>query len=102
MAAFGELMNASHISCRDLHEISCPELDVLTAIAVEAGALGSRLTGSGFGGCAVNLVRDDEVSTFIETLLNRYYGAHLNIPREDALKYIFPVHSESGAGVLTS
>ena len=50
------LMDASHASCRDDYEISCPALEELVAAAKAAGAIGARLTGAGFGGCTVNLV----------------------------------------------
>lgn len=57
---FGELMNASHWSLRDLFEVSAPELDLLVAVAQSTdGVLGARMTGGGFGGCTVNLVRID-------------------------------------------
>lgn len=52
----GELMTASHTSLRDDYEVSCPELDVAVAQALRAGALGARMTGGGFGGCAIALV----------------------------------------------
>lgn len=59
---FGELMNASHVSLRDLFEVSVPELDLLAAEAqATEGVLGARMTGGGFGGCTVNLVRVDAV-----------------------------------------
>jgi galactokinase len=71
-AAFGQLMDASHGSCRDDYEISCPELEELIRIAKEAGATGARLTGAGFGGCTVNLVADDAVVSFL-TRVDRYF-----------------------------
>jgi galactokinase len=55
-AAFGRLMDASHASLRDDYEVSVPELDTFVDTAREAGALGARLTGAGFGGCAIALV----------------------------------------------
>jgi len=54
---FGQLMNACHISLRDLYEVSVPELDTMVEIAQPLpGCFGARLTGGGFGGCTVNLV----------------------------------------------
>lgn len=54
--AVGRLFTASHASMRDDFEISCPELDLVVATAIEAGALGARMTGGGFGGSAIALV----------------------------------------------
>lgn len=69
LKSFGELMTASHNSLRDLYEVSCEELDILAAQAIKVdGVLGSRMTGGGFGGCTVSLVRDDAVDKFIEEL----------------------------------
>lgn len=72
LKVFGELMNASHMSLRDLYEVSCTELDVMVeaALAIE-GTLGSRMTGAGFGGCTVSLVKEGAVPAFIEGV-----GAH--------------------------
>lgn len=58
--AVGSVMNASHVSLRDDYEVSCRELDVAVEAAVEAGALGARMTGGGFGGSAIALVRTRE------------------------------------------
>jgi galactokinase len=57
----GTLFAASHLSMRDDFEISCPELDVAVAVAVEAGAVAARMTGGGFGGSSVAVVPDDRV-----------------------------------------
>ncbi|MFI3208580.1 MAG: galactokinase [Eubacteriales bacterium] len=66
---FGELMNASHVSLRDDYEVSCEEIDILVDMAWTIdGVIGSRITGGGFGGCTVSIVRDDAVDTFIDTI----------------------------------
>ena len=67
LKTFGELMNASHVSLRDDYEVSCEEIDVLVETAWKIdGVLGSRITGGGFGGCTVSIVRDEAVDTFKE------------------------------------
>jgi galactokinase len=78
-AAVGELMVASHASLRDDYEVSCPELDVLVEIAAELGGehgvLGSRMTGGGFGGSTVSLVRTGDVDFIVGRLHHRYAEA---------------------------
>lgn len=70
---FGRLMNESHISLRDDYETSCPEVDVLVDAAWSCdGVIGSRITGGGFGGCSVSIVRDDAIETFKDTLTKAY------------------------------
>ena len=72
-AGFGKLMIAGHKSLRDLYEVSCVELDALVEIACDLeGCFGARLTGAGFGGCTVNLVKKDHKEVFIEKLKNGY------------------------------
>ena len=70
---FGALMNASHVSLRDDYEVSCEEIDVLVELAWQIeGVVGSRITGGGFGGCTVSIVKNDAVDTFIEQVGNGY------------------------------
>ncbi|KAH9510988.1 N-acetylgalactosamine kinase [Dermatophagoides farinae] len=66
----GQLMIESHESCRDLYECSSPQLDELVALALENGAIGSRLTGAGWGGCTVSLVYEENAQDF-ESALSR-------------------------------
>lgn len=67
LALFGKLMNESHISLRDDYEVSCEEIDVLVEEAWKVdGVIGSRITGGGFGGCTVSLVKDEAVEAFQE------------------------------------
>ncbi len=70
---FGMLMNASHAGLRDLYEVSCDELNMLTEIAQNInGVLGSRMTGAGFGGCTVNLVRTEVVDELRTNVMREY------------------------------
>lgn len=67
IALFGELMNASHVSLRDDYEVTGIELDTLVEEAWKIeGVIGSRMTGAGFGGCTVSIVKEDAIDTFIE------------------------------------
>ncbi len=64
---FGELMNASHVSLRDDYEVTGIELDTLVEEAWKVeGVIGSRMTGAGFGGCTVSIVKDEAIDTFIK------------------------------------
>jgi galactokinase len=70
---FGKLMRASHVSLRDLFQVSGPELDKMVEIADQLdGAYGSRLTGAGFGGSTVSLVERDRAGGFCDQLARRY------------------------------
>ncbi len=70
---FGEYMNGSHDSLRDLYEVTCPELDFVVEEGRKIdGVAGIRMTGAGFGGCTVAIVRDDAIDTFIETVGKAY------------------------------
>lgn len=70
---FGELMNASHVSLRDDYQVSCDEIDVLVEEAWKVeGVIGSRITGGGFGGCTVSIVKDEAVENFKEKVSTAY------------------------------
>lgn len=70
---FGKLMNESHISLRDDYEVSCKEIDILVELAWETdGVIGSRITGGGFGGCTVSIVRNEAVDVLKEHVEKEY------------------------------
>ena len=74
-AAIGELLDASHRSMRDDFEISVPELDLAVETAVGAGAIGARMTGGGFGGAAIALVKLDDLSR-VQVAVDNAFGEH--------------------------
>ena len=70
---FGKLMNASHVSLRDDYEVSCEEIDILVELAwATEGVIGSRITGGGFGGCTVSIVKNDAVDHFVSNIQAAY------------------------------
>lgn len=73
MATLGKLLNESHQSLRELYEVTGPELDALAEAAQEHPACaGSRMTGAGFGGCTISLVKTEDVEDFKKYILKRY------------------------------
>ena len=73
IARFGQLMNASHVSLRDDYEVTGIELDTLVEEAWKVeGVIGSRMTGAGFGGCTVSLVKDEAIDRFIDQVGKAY------------------------------
>jgi galactokinase len=73
LARFGQLMYESHASLHDDYEVSCRELDLLVEVASTCeGVHGARMTGGGFGGCTVNLVRSDAVDRFKNRITEAY------------------------------
>ena len=73
MELFGKLMNASHLSLRDDYEVSCEEIDILVELAwATEGVIGSRITGGGFGGCTVSIVKNEAVDAFIAKIGTEY------------------------------
>ena len=94
----GELMYASHASLRDDYEVSCPELDAIVEIAQamqpEAGMIGCRMTGAGFGGCAVSLVHTGSVKLIARKFEEGYEARTGNVPA------IFSSRPAGGARIL--
>jgi galactokinase len=89
-------MNISQQSCAGDFECSCPELDQLTALARASGAYGSRLTGAGWGGCTVSLVREDQVESFAAKLKEEY-GPYRELSEEQMKEIVFATKPSSGA-----
>lgn len=88
----GELMWQSHESLKDDYEVSCRELDTMVEIARgQEGTLGARMTGGGFGGCTINIVRDDAVENFRRTVTEEYRAATAIEPQ------IYVVKADDGA-----
>jgi galactokinase len=82
IAEFGQLMNASHVSLRDDYEVTGVELDTLVETAwKQNGVIGSRMTGAGFGGCTVSLVKEDCVEEFIQQV-GAVYEEKVGYPAE--------------------
>jgi len=81
LVTFGQLMVASHVSLRDLYEVTGEELDALVEAALTVpGCIGSRMTGAGFGGCTVSLVRDEVVERFQQEVAQKYEEATGLVP----------------------
>jgi galactokinase len=83
----GELLSASHASLRDDFEVSCAELDVVVEAALRGGAHGARMTGGGFGGCAIALVSDDRLAKVADTVTEALPAAELFTVRADRGAY---------------
>ncbi|KAF7837695.1 galactokinase [Senna tora] len=99
----GDLMNESHYSCSVLYECSCPELEELVGICRQHGALGARLTGAGWGGCAVALVKESIVPQFILNLKESYYQSRIDkgtISKSELGLYVFASKPSSGAAIF--
>lgn len=88
--AFGELLNQSHDSLKADYEVTGPHLDALVAGARLAGAIGARVTGAGFGGCAIALVPNTQLETF-ENLVSNYYQSKTQLTPG-----FYPVHFMNG------
>ncbi|CAA2969857.1 galactokinase [Olea europaea subsp. europaea] len=99
----GDLINGSHYSCSVLYECSCPELEELVKICRDNGALGARLTGAGWGGCAVALVKENAVPQFILNLKEKFFQSRIDrglINKKDLGLYVFASKPSSGAAIV--
>ncbi|CAI9771113.1 unnamed protein product [Fraxinus pennsylvanica] len=99
----GDLMNDSHYSCSVLYECSCPELEELVKICRDNGAFGARLTGAGWGGCVVALVKENAVPQFILNLKEQFFQSRIDrgvINKKDLGLYIFASKPSSGAAIV--
>ncbi|KAA8527349.1 hypothetical protein F0562_034936 [Nyssa sinensis] len=99
----GDLMNESHYSCSVLYECSCPELEELVKICRNNGAFGARLTGAGWGGCTVSLVKENIVPQFILNLKEQFYQSRIDkqlINKNELGLYIFASKPSSGAAIF--
>ena len=77
----GELINKSHASLRDDYNVSCPELDIAVAASIEAGALGARMVGGGFGGSAIALVKKTEIEKTKSAVIAAFANKGFKAPR---------------------
>ena len=92
----GSLMNGSHASLRDLYRVSCPELDALQEISVsQPGVWGCRMTGGGFGGCVIALVRDESLREYLDKVPDLYRRSTGQEP------FFLVVEPRGGAGKLS-
>ncbi|KAF2727689.1 galactokinase-like protein [Polyplosphaeria fusca] len=97
LKALGGLMNETQDSCRDVYDCSCVELDELCELARSAGAVGSRLTGAGWGGCSVHLVPKDRVEDVKRKWEEKYYRKRFPDISEERLAEAVVV-SKPGSG----
>ena len=87
----GRCMYGTHEGMSKLYEVSCEELDYLNDVAKECGVTGSRIMGGGFGGCTVNLVKDELYDNFIATVTRKFNERYGHEPK------IYPVIVSDGA-----
>ncbi|HQJ75765.1 MAG TPA: galactokinase [Bacteroidota bacterium] len=106
---FGKLMVDSYFGARDLYEISTPEIDFLVREALKCGAIGSRLTGAGFGGCVINLIYKKDAHAFLEKMKDLYFFKYIpethpeiSVNKNIVDNYIFICKPCRGAGLILS
>ena len=93
-AAFGKLMYDSHRSLRDDYQVSTRELDAFVDLAMQSGSIGARLTGAGFGGCAIALLKHGEIESLERSVVEHFSRHHFTQPR------FYTFHPSAGAEVV--
>jgi galactokinase len=88
--AFGRLLTESHASLRDGLKVSCEALDRLVDTAMRSGAMGARLTGAGFGGCALVFCLKGDAASVERGLVDRFYNGEAG----------HVIHAQAGPGAL--
>lgn len=96
VVGIGELLSASHASLRDDYEVSCSELNLAVETAMDAGAIGARMTGGGFGGSAIALIEKARESDLQDMIRSRFNDERLDTPD------IFEVQPSLGAQRMTT
>jgi len=92
LEAVGKLLYQSHVSMRDDYEISCEELDAAVEASLKAGAIGARMTGGGFGGSSIALIKRDHIASVSQAVNDAFAKAGFETPN------IFTVIADEGAG----
>src|SRR5207237_5603452 len=95
MASIGTALLEGHVSLRDDFGVSCVELDLVVTTAMDAGAIGARMTGAGFGGCAIVLASQDRVTAVELAVVSAFAAAGLAAPQ------VFTARAGEGAHPLT-
>lgn len=98
-------MNESHESCDTFYNCSSLELNKLTKICKRYGAIGSRLTGAGWGGCCISIIKEENEKLFMENVITEYYQPLLNqkvITPEELKNSIFATAPCNGAMIFAN
>ncbi|KAK9459494.1 ribosomal protein S5 domain 2-type protein [Lipomyces oligophaga] len=96
----GQLLNASHESCSRNFEVTIPEIEDIVRISRSFGASGSRITGTGWGGCVISLVREDYVDSVIRGLRREYYSVRFpGLSESETCKAVFALNPANGIGI---
>ncbi|EFW20528.1 galactokinase [Coccidioides posadasii str. Silveira] len=98
----GQLMNESQESCRTLYDCSCPEVNSICEIALQAGSFGSRLTGAGWGGCTVHMIPQSKVEAVTSALKREYYSKRFPELNEEELKHAMVISKPSNGSFVIS
>lgn len=96
----GQLLNSSQESCKTLYDCSCPEIDNICSIVRREGAIGSRLTGAGWGGCTVHMVPQSRISDVIQALKTEYYFKKFPDITEEKLRDALVISKPSNGSFL--